>query len=127
MAAISGWLVELDSRASLQYDYSVAFLIMAVCWGLDLVVVAGLNVPETRGVSTNPWAEVTKIYGKVPKKALMLVPTPFYCPLYSLIGYVQPSFASFQLNSGGETVQELAYHCFPSLGYYGWLLLWSVE
>ena len=61
MAAISGWLVELDSRASLQYDYSVAFLIMAVCWGLDLVVVAGLNVPETRGVSTNPWAEVTKI------------------------------------------------------------------
>ena len=59
MAAISGWLVELDSRTSLQYDYSVAFLIMAVCWGLDLLVVAGLNVPETRGVSTNPWAEVT--------------------------------------------------------------------
>ena len=73
MAAISGWLVELDSRDSLQYDYSVAFLIMAVCWGLDLLVVAGLDeiflkvltssspgldVPETRGVSTNPWAEV---------------------------------------------------------------------
>ena len=43
MAAISGWLVELDSRDSLQYDYSVAFLIMAVCWGLDLLVVAGLD------------------------------------------------------------------------------------
>ena len=42
MAVVSGWLVEVDSRGSLQYDYSVAFLIMALCWGLDLVVVAGL-------------------------------------------------------------------------------------
>ena len=59
MAVVSGWLVEVDSRGSLQYDYSVAFLIMALCWGLDLVVVAGLNVPETRGISSNPWSEVT--------------------------------------------------------------------
>lgn len=36
---------------------------MALCWGLDLVVVAGLEVPETRGVSPNPWAEVLLLCG----------------------------------------------------------------
>ena len=58
MAALSGWLVGRDSSASLQDDYTSAVGLMVVCWGLDLLVVRGLPVPETRGVADNPWKEV---------------------------------------------------------------------
>ena len=59
MAALSGWLVERDSLAGLQDDYTSAVGLMLVCWGLDLLVVRGLAVPETRGVADNPWREVS--------------------------------------------------------------------
>ena len=59
MAAVSGVLVERASSSSLSYDYSPAFLLMAICWSLDLVVVWGLKVPETKGEdNSNPWADV---------------------------------------------------------------------
>ena len=45
MAAVSGYVVDVDRRDSL-FNYSTAFKIMAACWAVDLMVVSGLKVPE---------------------------------------------------------------------------------
>jgi hypothetical protein len=49
MAAVSGYVVDMDSRDSLLFNYSTAFKIMAACWAVDLMVVSGLKVPERAG------------------------------------------------------------------------------
>jgi hypothetical protein len=49
MAAVSGYVVDMDSRDSLLFNYSTAFKIMVACWVADLMVVQGLKVPERAG------------------------------------------------------------------------------
>ena len=51
MAAVSGYVVDMDSKHSLLFNYSRAFKIMVACWAADLVVVSGLRVPEHAGDS----------------------------------------------------------------------------
>ena len=53
MAAVSGYIVDQDSRNSLLFNYSTAFKIMVACWAADLVVVSGLKVPERAGEMDN--------------------------------------------------------------------------
>ena len=130
MAAISGWMVELDSRASLQYDYSVAFLIMAVCWGLDLLVVAGLNVPETRGVSTNPWAEVTQNLENSVNKSYVL-PHPFLhsfvfsriCSPYPCLGSID-NWQVGKLFNSSRTIAFLLWAAMVGFCFGQFLSIW---
>ena len=41
MAAVSGFLVDMDSQDSLLANYSWAFTLMLVCWAADVIVVSG--------------------------------------------------------------------------------------
>ena len=47
MAAVSGYLVDLDSQDSLLYNYSWAFLLMLVFWTADILTVSRLEL-ETK-------------------------------------------------------------------------------
>ena len=59
MAAVSGYLVDLDSQDSLLYNYSWAFLLMLVFWTADILTVSRLDMPASAVTSpANPWAEV---------------------------------------------------------------------
>ena len=80
MAAVSGYVVDLDSKHSLLFNYSRAFKIMAACWAADLVVVSGLRVPEHAGVSRNPWADVGKLFSSFKTMAFL-----FWCVM---VGFV---------------------------------------
>ena len=57
-AAVSGYLVDMDSQHSLLYNYQAAFYIMLVCWAADILVVSRLDIPEQKVNSSNPWADV---------------------------------------------------------------------
>ena len=57
-AAVSGYLVDMDSQHSLLYNYQWAFTIMLVCWTADILVVSKLDIPEEKVTSSNPWADV---------------------------------------------------------------------
>ena len=49
MAAVSGYVVDADSRGSFLFNFSTALKIMAVCSAADLMIVQGLKVPERAG------------------------------------------------------------------------------
>ena len=58
MAAVSGYLVDLDSQNSLLHNYNWAFLLMLIFWSADIFVVSSLQIAPQTVTSTNPWAEV---------------------------------------------------------------------
>ena len=99
MAAVSGYVVDMDSRDSLLFNYSSAFKIMAVCWAADLMVVKGLNVPERAGMHR----------------------VVYWC----LMIYFMFRGFNKSMGRGWENVFLHENYCLPVLVRDGWVCVWS--
>ena len=96
---------------------------MAVCWGLDLLVVAGLKVPETRGVSANPWAEVIHPSFHTPQvvKLFSTSRTLAFLAWAAMVGFC---FGESQSPSTSPSTVHFHHKSSPvgSMGLHFWLL-----